>query len=106
MQADDIAAHEQNPFPGRVYNEVGGPNVYADVRTDYSGSAVTSTNFFAVLKVRQRGGTRAIEFLIDLTCTHFFPRDARSLVALASTAIWCDPSEHDGVDHRGKKGSL
>eukprot|EP00959_Pyramimonas_sp_CCMP1952_P233229 4873828-Pyramimonas_sp.AAC.4 len=51
MQADDIAIDGLNPFPGRVYNEVGGPNVYANIQTDYSGSAVTSANFFAVLKV-------------------------------------------------------
>ena len=45
MMVDDIANNEQNPFPGKVINEVGGNDVYAGVPHDYTGGLVTPENF-------------------------------------------------------------
>ena len=34
---DDIAYHEENPFPGEIFNEPSGDNVYDPDSIDYSG---------------------------------------------------------------------
>ena len=34
---DDIAYHEDNPFPGEIFNEPTGDNVYDADTIDYSG---------------------------------------------------------------------
>ena len=34
---DDIAYHEDNPFPGEIFNEPTGDNVYDSDSIDYSG---------------------------------------------------------------------
>jgi legumain len=49
MMADDLAHHPSNPTPGKIINRPDGPDVYAGVPADYSGEAVTSANFLAVL---------------------------------------------------------
>ena len=38
---DDIAYNKQNPTPGIVINEIGGPDVYKGVPKDYTGKDVT-----------------------------------------------------------------
>jgi len=45
MMYDDIAFDSQNPFPGKIINDIGGPDVYYGVPHDYTGSSVTSDNF-------------------------------------------------------------
>lgn len=38
-----------NPYPGEIFNEPYGPNVYEGVIADYKGDAVTPSNFLAIL---------------------------------------------------------
>jgi len=49
MLYDDVANEAANPFPGTLYNTPSGDNVYAGCKKDYVGTAVSSTNFLAVL---------------------------------------------------------
>ncbi|KAF8065562.1 Vacuolar-processing enzyme [Scenedesmus sp. PABB004] len=49
MAADDIAAHPENPAPGKVFNAPGGPDVYGGVAIDYRGADVTAETFVSVL---------------------------------------------------------
>jgi len=45
MMYDDIAYNPQNPYPGKVINDIDGPDVYYNVPHDYTGSLVTAENF-------------------------------------------------------------
>jgi legumain len=47
---NDIANNSQNPIPGKIYNKPDGTDVYAGCVIDYSGAAVNSANYLAVLK--------------------------------------------------------
>ena len=47
---DDIANSWRNPKKGRIYNEPGGPDVYAGVKKDYTGKDVTPKNFLSALQ--------------------------------------------------------
>ena len=38
MMYDDIANSKQNPFPGKIFNRPNGPDVYAGVPKDYTGT--------------------------------------------------------------------
>lgn len=49
MMKDDIANNYQNPKKGQIINEPNGPDVYAGVPHDYTGSDVTSDNFVKIL---------------------------------------------------------
>lgn len=52
--ADDIASAPENPEPGVVRHEVGGPNLYEDVRIDYRLDSVTASDVLEIL-----GGKRS-----------------------------------------------
>lgn len=50
MAYDDIATDKSNPFPGQVFNEPDGPDVYIGTdNIDYKGKNVTAKQFYAVL---------------------------------------------------------
>ncbi|KAL3072955.1 hypothetical protein niasHS_017929 [Heterodera schachtii] len=49
MMFDDIANNKHNPYPGKLFNEPGGKDVYEGVKIDYSGTEVNPENFEAVL---------------------------------------------------------
>ena len=38
MMYDDIANSKENPFPGKIFNRPNGPDVYAGVPKDYTGT--------------------------------------------------------------------
>jgi len=50
MMFNDIAYNLNNPYPGQLYNEPNGPNVYKGVEIAYNGTEVTADNFFRILK--------------------------------------------------------
>ncbi|KAI6173155.1 Legumain [Aphelenchoides besseyi] len=59
MLYDDIANNSANPYPGKIFNAPNGKDVYANVKIDYRGDAVTPENFLAVLqgqKSKVKGG--------------------------------------------------
>ena len=39
MMFDDIANSEENPIPGKIFNRPHGPDVYAGVPKDYTGTS-------------------------------------------------------------------
>eukprot|EP00899_Mesostigma_viride_P011685 jgi/Mesvir1/20517/Mv12398-RA.1 len=49
MMYDDIASSPYNPVPGTIINRPGGPDMYAGVPKDYTGSQVSAANVLAVL---------------------------------------------------------
>jgi len=49
MMKDDIAGNFMNPKQGKIFNEPGGPDVYAGVPKDFTGKLVTSTTFLNIL---------------------------------------------------------
>ena len=57
MLYDDVAGNEGNPFPGKLYNSVGGSDVYAGCVIDYKGSACSMETFFRVLHGNQTAAT-------------------------------------------------
>jgi len=60
MMYNDIAYNSYNPYPGQLYNEPNGTNVYEGVQIAYNGSEVNSENFFRVLKQIPDGTDRPI----------------------------------------------
>jgi len=49
MAFDDIAGNPSNPFPGQIFNQPDGENVYDPMNIDYNGFEVNPTNFKAVM---------------------------------------------------------
>ncbi|MCU1448556.1 MAG: Legumain [Acidimicrobiales bacterium] len=49
VMADDLARNKRNRNPGTVINAVGGPNLYHDVRADYSPTSITAGQLLAIL---------------------------------------------------------
>jgi len=49
MAYDDIADNRQNPYPGQLFNQPDGENVYDQSSIDYSGRDVTPENFISIL---------------------------------------------------------
>jgi hypothetical protein len=49
VMADDLAQNKRNRRPGTVINAVGGPNLYRDVRADYSPTRITADQLMAIL---------------------------------------------------------
>lgn len=52
---DDIASSSSNPFPGKIFNQPNGKDVYEGCVIDYKGKEVTPANFLAVLKGTAKG---------------------------------------------------
>jgi len=50
MMFNDIAYNPQNPYPGQLYNEPNGTNVYKGIEIAYNGTEVNTENFFRILK--------------------------------------------------------
>lgn len=54
LAVDDLVHDEDNPFPGELFNEPDGPNVYEGCNIDYRGlDVVTPETFTHVLKGEQ-----------------------------------------------------
>lgn len=47
---DDVASSSQNPFPGKLFNQPNGKDVYAGCKIDYKGATVTPATFLNVIK--------------------------------------------------------
>eukprot|EP00818_Percolomonas_sp_WS_P010683 CAMPEP_0117436788 /NCGR_PEP_ID=MMETSP0759-20121206/1187_1 /TAXON_ID=63605 /ORGANISM="Percolomonas cosmopolitus, Strain WS" /LENGTH=360 /DNA_ID=CAMNT_0005228397 /DNA_START=583 /DNA_END=1665 /DNA_ORIENTATION=+ len=56
MHYDDIANSPQNPIQGKVFNTIGGDDVYHDVPKDYVGKDVTAANFMKILSGQDMTG--------------------------------------------------
>jgi len=47
---DDVAHADNNPFPGKLFNQPNGPDVYGGCQVDYRGDALSPELFLSVLK--------------------------------------------------------
>jgi hypothetical protein len=61
MMYDDIAYSDDNPTPGVIINQPGGPNVYPGVPHDYTKDKVTVANFIGVLMGNKSVGHKVLE---------------------------------------------
>ncbi|XP_025016691.1 hemoglobinase-like [Tetranychus urticae] len=50
MIYDDVAYAPENPFPGKLFNQPNGTDVYAGCIKDYTGNDVNPETFMKVLK--------------------------------------------------------
>ena len=71
---DDIAYHEDNPFPGEIFNEPTGDNVYDADSIDYSGDQVNAETFMAVMMGDKKaaGGGKVLRSGIEDNVFLFF----------------------------------
>ena len=58
MMYNDVVNSSENPFPGQLFNEPGGIDVYGDIIVDYVGNEVTAENFLNVIQGIQTGDTK------------------------------------------------
>jgi len=50
MAYNDVAWHEENPFPGKLFNQQNGDDVYQNCDIHYQGEDVTKANFQAIME--------------------------------------------------------
>ncbi|KJH49311.1 peptidase C13 family protein [Dictyocaulus viviparus] len=55
MMYDDIANNKLNPYPGKLFNEPDGEDLYKGLKIDYKKSSVTPQNFLNILKGNATG---------------------------------------------------
>jgi len=66
MMYDDIAYDPQNPYPGKIINDIGGEDVYAGVPHDYTGKLVTAQNFLLLMTGESvPGGNKTLQSTAD-----------------------------------------
>ncbi|XP_076854595.1 legumain [Brachyhypopomus gauderio] len=93
MMYDDIAFSEQNPHPGKIINEPGGPNVYPGVLKDYTGEGVSVANFLAVLRGDEAGVNKQTEGHIKVLRSDEHDTVFVYLADHGSTGVFAFPSE-------------
>ena len=55
LSYDDVATASQNPFPGKLFNQPDGEDVYAGCNIDYKGADVTPETFMNILTGKGSG---------------------------------------------------
>ncbi|CAH8458042.1 unnamed protein product [Heterobilharzia americana] len=58
---DDIAHNEENPFPGRIFNDYHHKDYYKGVVIDYKGKAVNPKTFLQVLRGDKMDGRKVLK---------------------------------------------
>eukprot|EP01083_Nonionella_stella_P241001 841946_1 len=58
MMYNDVVNSSSNPFPGQLFNEPGGQDIYGDIIVSYSGEQVTAKNFLNVIQGIKEGDTK------------------------------------------------
>ena len=61
LSYDDVASDSQNPFPGQLFNQPDGEDVYAGCNIDYKGSDVTPSKFLSILKGDASAGGKVLK---------------------------------------------
>lgn len=74
MACDDIATAEENPFPGEIFNDPNGDNVYDADALDYRGDQLNAETFMAVMMGDKTaaGGGKVLRSTIDDNVFVFF----------------------------------
>jgi len=57
LMYNDVINAADNPFPGQLFNEPGGEDVWGDMVVDYQGDNVTAETFLNVLTGKRSGAT-------------------------------------------------
>ncbi|XP_064081874.1 legumain-like [Macrobrachium nipponense] len=91
MMFDNIAGNMVNPFPGKIFNNPTGDDVYAGVPKDYTGLQVNPENFFKVL----RGDAEGLEGIGSGKVINSGPNDRVfvSIEGFGETGIFYFPRE-------------
>lgn len=89
---DDIANNPENPFPGQLFNNPDGVDVYQGVPIDYSGKDVTPEKFMAVMTGdAETAGGRVLETGLDTRVfVNFSDHGAPGLIAFPSEYLYAD----------------
>ena len=96
---DDIANAKRNPFPGQVFNQPDGKDVYAGVVIDYFGKDVTPENFIAAItgdasavsKTDERTTGKVLtSTTADNVFMYFSDHGSSNLIAFPSKYLYAD----------------
>jgi len=93
MMYDDIANDQSNPFPGKLFNEPHGRDVYAGVPKDYTGQDVTPENFLSILQGKKMsvGSRKTIHSKsTDHVFVYFTDHGATGLIAFPDSVLQVD----------------
>ena len=86
---DDIANSASNPFPGKVFNQPNGKDVYASCKIDYRGSDVNPKKFLQVIK-GEGSGKVLKSTSADKVFMYFADHGAPGLIAFPSGHLYAD----------------
>ena len=96
---DDIANNARNPFPGQMFNQPNGKDVYGGVVIDYFGKDVTPSNFIAaitgdadaVVKTDERTTGKVLTSTTnDNVFMYFSDHGSSNLIAFPSKYLYAD----------------
>lgn len=108
MMYNDVVNSSSNPFPGRLYNEPGGVDVYGDIVVSYSGEQVTAENFLNVIQGIKKGDTRDGPVLesksTDNVFIYYSDHGATGLVAMPTGEPLYAKDLNEALDNMYKNG--
>lgn len=93
---DDIANNKQNPFPGKVFNNPTGGDVYKEIKIDYRSDDVTPGNYINVLTGKKNamkgiGSGKVLESTSeDNVFLYFTDHGSRKLVAFPNDYLYAN----------------
>ena len=86
---DDIADNSRNPFPGKVFNQPNGKDVYAGCQIDYRRGDVTPAKFLSVIK--GEGSGKVLKSTgADKVFIYFSDHGAPGLIAFPSERLYAN----------------
>ena len=93
MAYDDIANDSENPYPGKVFNQPDGKDVYEGCVIDYKGADVNAKNFLAVLTgdSKTTGGKKVLKSTAeDNVFINFADHGGTGLIAVIDDYLYAD----------------
>jgi legumain len=93
MAFDDLANDPENPFPGQVFNQPNGKDVYGGCVIDYKGNDVNAKNFLAVLTgdSATTGGKKVLKSTAaDNVFINFADHGGTGLIAVIDDFLYAD----------------
>ncbi|CAG2167204.1 unnamed protein product, partial [Oppiella nova] len=104
---DDIAYNSENPTPGIVINEIGGPDVYKGVPKDYTGKDVTPKNFLGALTGDQQLADQGKKVIKSGPNDHIFAyfgdHGSNDLVSFATGILYAKDLNNALIDMHSKQ---
>lgn len=89
---DDVAWSRKNPYPGQLFNQPDGEDVYAGIQIDYKGKDVTPEKFIAVMTgdAATAGGKVLNTDKTTKLFVNFSDHGAPGLIAFPSEYLFAD----------------